>query len=547
MKNVSKHALLVFLLFFSVLRLPAEESKKLLIVIADFGSKGPSPEILSLVQKNPPLRLTIAWPAGLEPSLQAMTLARERRMEAALCLADEPVLPLLYETSISSPFAAQFACPEDARDIIFRNQEEFRSLWTKTAGGLYLRTGVFSDTLMSDIKRFGLMWVTIDGVADISEGVYRKGNFLFIVPKKNTFSSPQECWQWIAENQSPVVALVFPEQNALTPPLLLELAVRLKENPEIRMITPDKLLPDTTGVIDAANLTLESDTAPWRRNAAVWVLLSQLRQAVEDYKNSGLAQIRTLDALHEQLYKLYRYDMLSRFDEQVSPESDGAFQEHVKRISSLLPASFAVTPSVSADTSALSASTAPVVPSFLLEADSTTLTVLNSVSSRSLIGIDKFTAVVDDTFITYNVQLRNSVADNTPVRVDIYIDLNNQLNAGLSAFLKGLDGFMRSDDAWEYALRFERSGVSLYRSGRFSPMLIQSFSRSKTYEIKIPRSLFKGNPLLWGYQAVTSFEPIGSGAAGIDDFLCSDDDARQRLHGEVPVQLPAVRVMREQQ
>jgi hypothetical protein len=99
---------------------------------------------------------------------------------------------------------------------------------------------------------------------------------------------------------------------------------------------------------------------------------------------------------------------------------------------------------------------------------------------------------------------------------------------------------MEAQDAWEFAIRFEKGQALLYRSGRFEPSLVKKYPMQKQFlEVAIPRNVLRGNPLGWGYQAVV-LEPNGL-SWKIDDFLCADQKLKEKIRGQAPVQLPAFR------
>jgi hypothetical protein len=160
-------------------------------------------------------------------------------------------------------------------------------------------------------------------------------------------------------------------------------------------------------------------------------------------------------------------------------------------------------------------------------------------SPESGLAVHSFSVTLTSGAVRYCVDAGPSLPP-TPFWVDVYIDMNNQPGAGLRQLLSGPDAFLRPEDAWEFALRFDRYQVSLYRSGRLEPSLIRTFRLGRRYEVEIPRSILRGNPLRWGYQVVITQQQADA-VWKITDFLCPESSLRQALMEKTPVQLPALR------
>jgi len=110
-------------------------------------------------------------------------------------------------------------------------------------------------------------------------------------------------------------------------------------------------------------------------------------------------------------------------------------------------------------------------------------------------------------------------------RVEAYIDMNHKQTEGATELLSGTDINLEPDDAWEFAISFGNESAGLYRSGSIKPRLIGQYGPGK-YTVAIPRSVLRGNPLNWGYQALILNKDV-TGAFKLGDFLCADDKTRQ--------------------
>jgi hypothetical protein len=110
------------------------------------------------------------------------------------------------------------------------------------------------------------------------------------------------------------------------------------------------------------------------------------------------------------------------------------------------------------------------------------------------------------------------------VRLDLYIDINNRPRAGMTRPLEGRPLRMFPDNAWEYALEVTPARATLYlvtpkgpvQAGVFSPR-----AENGAVVVKIPRSVLKGNPLLWGYAALMLAQRDPKNFA-IADYIAAD-------------------------
>jgi hypothetical protein len=156
------------------------------------------------------------------------------------------------------------------------------------------------------------------------------------------------------------------------------------------------------------------------------------------------------------------------------------------------------------------------------------------------LSIEALTVRLDSAVVTYQLDMSSSDWTSSSV-VDIYIDMNNQRGAGLTTLLPGPDAFLFEQDGWELAIRMERYQISLYRVGRNEPLLMRTFRVSRPYQVEIPRSLFRGNPLAWGYQAVAMARRPEAGGWLVLDFLSADAAQKARMLSKKPLQLPVYR------
>jgi hypothetical protein len=443
---------------------------------------------------------------------------------------------LINETVISSPAAAGFSWPGDIGDIIFRNQQEFRQNTQSMEQGLYLRSGMFTLNLIPHLKKLGLQWTNIEDSSGTLKGAYIYRNFLLLFPQKKTVGSVQECVDSIDVAQNKMIILSYDAAHPLTAEIIAGIALGIGNNPLIKSVTPGQLLQDAKYAIPySTSISIAPDLQFWMQSPVVWQKLDTVRRAIEEYKNSGQAQLKTLGKLRDALYRLYDYELLTRLQSiPVKEEDEKQFQTGVSTIYHLLNYPQGEEPDY-----AQTASSAAAVSVFEVASTTSSLTITNTPSSRPAF-VEQFSMTLDQYKVYYAVRVSTPAVSGS---IDIYMDMNNQEGAGLMRLLPGLEAFMNTANAWEFALRIEKDRASLYRSGRFEPTLVATYTLRKPFEVEIPRTVLRGNPLFWGYQVVLS-EKKGNARLAINDFLSQEDKSRQKMLANFPVQLNAIRAAR---
>lgn len=508
----------------------APGGRKYLVLLADYGKEGPGPAIVETLQKNPELRLVIPWPSTLKPSEGLKALVTARRVEAALRLEQEPVLPLIADTQISSPLEIHFSWPEDVWDVIVRSQVEANQNTVPLGKGICLRSGMLSQSLVPGLRKLGLRWANYTD-PNGGTGICLDNSMLLLAARPAPAASAAECLAWVTSRQEPVVILTPAAGKTFSAAFLTELAAQLRQNRGVRLTTADQLLREAQAKPNFApsGSVPDPDMRAWLASPIVWYQLDSVRRAIEDYKNSGQAKLRVLQQLRDELYGLYDYEFLLRLAQNPVPEDEKRFQTGIAAIYRTLNRPMDLVPEISTTTAA-------DIP-YSLEATTSSLHIVNAAPADSAVITD-FAVTLDPDAVRYRVAFSTSAG--RPECVDVYMDLNNQEGAGITRLLPGSDALMETNDAWEFALRFENGQVSLYRSGRFEPTLVRTFAAADPYEAVIPRQVLRGNPVQWGYQAV-ALKKNGTGGLKIYDFISQEYAARKKILDQIPVQLPAVK------
>lgn len=514
----------------------AEVKKKYLILIADWGKNGPTDETVNIIYANPKLALTIPWPYGVVPSTRVVDMAKNGQIEPVLTLAEEPVLPMIYDTKISSNPPLEFSWPQDVSNIVFKNQEAFKTGFNFLGSGLYLRSGIISKEIFPQMEKLEIKWVNAQ-IPDGNKWGYFDDKFLVVNARESDIKDAGDFLAWVSAQKNDVVEVVFKDKNQINGDFLSELGKKLSERNDIALITPQRLMSEYEPLIPVNGAwDTPFDPSPWLKNPDVWYKLSVARSEIEKYKNSGSAKIGVLSELRDELYFLYSYDFLSRVQESQDSDDYRLFQARLNNIYTLMDKNesdaeggFIQSLSVHEDTAAFHIDTAVNKISFH-----------NAGYPDAAVKLKSFSVELTKDRVRYSIELDSSVPAGSAV-IDIYMDLNNIPGAGLERFLPDADAFMKQQDAWEYAIRIENNKASLYIASRFNASLVRIFGVKDKYIVEVPRTILRGNPLRWGYQAVTMKKNTKTNKYEISDFLCRDSNTRASILKNKPLQLNAFR------
>ncbi|MGA2090417.1 MAG: hypothetical protein ABSH12_03020 [Endomicrobiales bacterium] len=498
-------------------------SPKNVIIIADWGALAPPPAVLDFLERTPSLKMTIPWSASIAPSEKMKELVRRGQVEPLMTIVDEPLLSSIDES--------------DARDIIARTREWFQGYFPKDSAALYLRSGVYPEELISSLKQWGVAEIVLSNVSAAMPGGYAgyAGSNSVLITGSASGTTTDQYWNQVEASSASVAVIVLHGSSVLNPTFFSALNEKLMLDPSVVATVPsDRTLKKKIGL--PAPVPLNNTTPRWMYPPALWQKVSEARTAIEVYKNSGQANVKNMEMARGELYHLYSYDFAHQIQEGTDPVFEQEFTAALHNIYHLIGKPFpAEEPS-----GANNLVPVPVGSSFAYEVKNNSLTIHNATHDIPKMNIESLTVTVDSTVVGYQVNVTSAAWSSSSI-VDIYIDMNNQRGAGLTSFLPGPAAFLYEEDAWELAIRMERYQISLYRCGRREPILMKTFKTSRPYHIDIPRSLLRGNPLAWGYQAVVmARRPVGE-QWEIFDFLSSSTVERHHIFSQTPLQLHVIR------
>ena len=495
----------------------------------------------TVLEATPSLRLTVVFPAHyfddarLGPAVKRMAaLQQAGRVEVALSLDNEPILPLLGNIHLAAEtqrWRTGFAWPDDIGHQMASGSAAYQRRWAQLPSGLYPPYQAVSNDVMESSKRFRLNWVL--GAPHGAPGVRFFGATALIVPPLSTADWTTESGMAAAVESLVTQPFSFVDMSGASSSAQTILIERMDA---FAAKHPDKTL--TTLAVFVSNLKEEyalpanadpmtHDFTAWVATPVqhrAWIALGDARAAIERYKNSGHANLQHLDAAMEEMGNAESGPfLLALGTDQVDTDDERNFVATIGAIHRLaenpVPGYLS---SLFSDRSLQRASpsrTAENDRPFFVSGDHQ-LTWNDPAGDDNGAGkvtypeghypkglFDLRSAALDwsDEQVTFTFGFVAGVP--TPPTtvvplVDVYVDINRLPGAGSVSLLphRG-DVYVERDAAWEYALAVSPAGGALYQSvgGGASRLLklLPVERHGAQFQVSVPRSVVRGEPASW--------------------------------------------------
>jgi hypothetical protein len=497
--------------------------------------------------ERPWVRVTALFPEHFfgedEKSKQAkalfQTLVSSAQVEVVLTLPEEPVLPLIMDTanarasypSVTS-FPSAYAWPDDAVEQISLAREAYRRRWRVPPTGMAMPWGVALGPEFPLLAPFKIGWALVpsSGPAPaLVEGfkipVIRAGSFpLSPAARKEWFNSRV---QSVLVSSGTVGPIQFSGVDQTAAFELLAGGTGTVRWSLLSEVVAEGL--PYVGREPAPRV----DFTPWigdEEENRAWDLLGHVRRSVEDYQNSGSANLRSLDLAKRSLYSAQNGAFFDRFGaEKDGGHSDDVLRNFLATLAQVYQIMGQPVPPELRQGSAFKSGVTPGKNSLngsSFERDGTVFRWRDTLhddrgpgdyfyptgpqfppGAWDILGFevrptdDDVTLVFDFAALSNNGRAPSGFS--LPL-VDVYIDINHSPGAGSQSFLPGRPGIAEAADAWEYAVSVDGWGARFYSSvlGK-GDQAAATFSVIKTsdtaFAVTIPRRYFRGDPDSWGF------------------------------------------------
>jgi len=361
------------IIFFSILFLtfPLEARNDLLIFWLADKKEGEKIEtyryLFNLLEKYPQLCLNFSlsppvlqtWSTAAPDLVEKLkSLQRKKQISIVFPPFYEPILPLIYG---DNPVVS-FSYPIDLREQIASSWELYQQIFDILPSGMVPPGGAISPAALDLLSEFEIKWI-LTGREQIQEEGYlpfvqyltKESKEIYLFFRENNFSEyweklsfpekyslkiapgKEKIEEWIAqigEKNYPLTVVTF---EGLTEFFSLQ-----EKGYEILEQLFDQIVHGDFVTYTAEKYILKNRSAKkiepfklltWRRDGfsawtekrekrAAWELLAEAREAIEKYKNSGQAEIKTLDTIFEEIYICESGDNFLCFGEYADEESE---------------------------------------------------------------------------------------------------------------------------------------------------------------------------------------------------------------------------------
>ncbi len=463
------------------------------------------------------------------------TLVSSGRVEMVMTLPGRPLMPLLMDTdnakSSTGPPAAlppRFSWPEDVTGQIALARRAFRRCWKVDPAGVALPWDAVLGPELSEIAKFKIRWAVLPSTPAAPRLVEGLAVPLFRPALPPPGAGARRDWAI----RGPLSAT---GSDAFWGPVQVNALEELAAW-ESWAGDPDRLRWALLSEIPTDRLSADvireppstPDFSPWigdiEENRA-WDLLGIARRAVEEFKNSGQADLRTLDLAMRAVYAAESGGYFFAFGHDADGGRDAdvkreflatlhqVFQIMVRPVPAEIRSGFA-----RGGTAVEAEGSFERIGSLLRWRDPSHddrgpgayFYPSGSQFESGSWDLRVFEVQPNDETITLRFEFgalpnpwKAPLGFSFPL-VEVYIDINHSPGAGSQEFLPGRAGLVEHQDAWEYALTVDGWGARLFQYvPGAAPRATANPAAAKTgpaaFQVVLPRRLLRGDPAGWGY------------------------------------------------
>jgi hypothetical protein len=451
------------------------------------------------------------------------------KIEPSLALEPEPVLSLL-----ASIYSAGAKGQRGFSDYIDDNFESFEAYSGRRSFGMFLSSSRVSHNILYYFAQKNLSWINVDNASEKIYGAYSVDGVTSFFLYKNFPYARKDVMKWLEARKENFIPVLLTKKHLANAELMSYVIDLFDKSAYIKPASPMFVSAERKNLIEE-NRTLQFESVQVK--ASVINKLCGAASFVNDYKNSGnFNGLFYSNALNELVY-LCNYKLLRGLAANKAESErmfDAAYANIFRLLGAKAPSDAELKASSGDRAQNAEEENAPHASIAASGENGASITCDGIISGAEIYVKDNSTFV--------KIVFENGLWNDKAGYIDVYIDMNNFENAGSTAMLAGLKGFLAPDSAWEYALRITESRAFLYRhSASEKPVLAAEFPVVGC-EVSIPQKLMRGNPVNWGYQIITVSKKEDGDK--IIDFLNPSSQPKSDLLNQKPFQVAAVRLNR---
>ncbi|MDR3243251.1 MAG: hypothetical protein LBT79_00720 [Elusimicrobiota bacterium] len=485
----------------------------------------PQPVINKILNSNY-FVLTIPIDASENLPTNIEELIASGKGEISMSLKPEPLLPMA--SSIYGPSGYSPDRQDIFTDYFKISIDEFKSKTNADRFGLFLKSGEISNEFMFLFGQNKFVWVNSLNTPGNMHGAYKINGMNTFALYKNFPTNSNDVMKWLSSTNESVIPVLLTDKHLSNAALMSYLVELFDKSLYIKPASPLYLNDKEKEKFSLRNNVVFSKT---KISPSIMEKLASAADVIRKYRNmSGYSQVSYKNAQSEFLM-LNDYQLLSGVESK-SVESKRTFDAIYDNIFKLLGAAMFSDSEMEKMSVSVNTGEENQIIADIWQIDGG-ISVANSDLIRNLSVISSENSI--------KVSLKFDTEDwNGDISfVDIYIDMNNIEGLGSTVMLKGIKGFLDSNNGWEYAVRMYKDRALLYRDSPDGSVLLGEFP-VRNNSVNINRFI-RGNPRNWSVQAVAVNS--SSGDNEVIDFLGkSNRRAKKDILTSAPLEIPAIRI-----
>jgi hypothetical protein len=451
------------------------------------------------------------------------------KIEPAASFNPEPVFPILASVYSSVPKKQQSQNGGDFSRYVSANFESFETGANRARFGVFLKSGDVSHNILYYFSGAKLPWINADNIDSPRKGACLIDGVTVFSLYTDFPSAQKDVMKWLQSKKDVFIPVLLSKKHLANSELMSYVVDLFDSSAYIKPASPLFLSENKYALME------NQDAAQFKQPEVKSSVMRKLYSAaavISDYGAGGNFDSLFYDNAVSELVYLCSYASVKSASSGKTEGIrmfDAAYANIFRLLGSAVPQDDGL---ASADKENLYKGTEDVAHTSL-SAGGNSVSITND-------GITKGAEIsAKNGFTEFKIIFESGQWNEKAAFADVYIDMNNLENAGATAMLDGVKGFLSPDSAWEYALRIYDSKAFLYRDSSDKPALIAELPVTDC-SVSVPQKLIRGNPINWGYQIITVSNE--NGVFKIIDFLSQSSQPKSDSLNQKPFQIPAVRL-----
>jgi hypothetical protein len=454
------------------------------------------------------------------------------KIELALSLAPEPILPILAEIS-NANLEKKYNKNGIFGNYILTNLLLFVNNSNKENFGIFLRSAKMSHELLYYFSDLGLSWVNVDNIEGNVYGAYYVDGIAVFSLYKNFPYSQQEVMKWLESKHEEIVPVLLTKKHLQDVNFMAYIISLFDASKYIKPATPLYIAKVKSNMLQQKDIFFEKVIL----NPTINEKLQSAVQSLRNYAASSSFSETIYSNVQNELVYLCGQDVLKGVssDSIAGKRMFDAVYNNIYRFLGLQTKGLQDGKNINKQIS----SSVDMQNTAIASSGQTSVEIISGGVSIYNEGLLRLVQVVSkDNVIKINLSFNGSEWNEKISFVDFYIDLNGISGTGGSSFIYGVSGFLVADSGWEYALRIYKEKAILYKYSVDGASIISNLAVNDN-SVSISTKYIRGNPEKWGFQAIVVSENMGKKT--VVDFLNQASKSKSEILSLKPFQVTFVR------